>query len=173
MKNKFLQLTSLLVLLLLVSLQVAFAQGKAITGKVTSKEEGGALPGVSVLVKGSTVGTITNTDGNFQLNVPDNATLVFSFIGFTSQEVAVGNRTVVDVALLPDAKALSEVVVIGYGTQTKRAVTGSVASVGFSASVVAGFSAAASVAGAAGAWSATCSVGLFSATSAIVNVCDV
>ena len=131
MKNKLLRLTSTPVPLLLVSVAFCFCPGKAITGKVTSKEEGGALPGVSVLVKGTTVGTITNTDGNYQLNVPDNATLVFSFIGFTSQEVAVGNRTAVDVAMLPDAKALSEVVVIGYGTQTKRAVTGSVASVGY------------------------------------------
>jgi TonB-linked SusC/RagA family outer membrane protein len=131
MKNKFSRLTSSLLLLLLVSVNAAIAQSKAISGKVTSKEEGGPLPGVSVLVKGSTVGTITSTDGQYALNVPENATLVFSFIGFTSQEVAVGNRTVVDVALLPDAKALSEVVVIGYGTQTKKAVTGSVASVGF------------------------------------------
>ncbi|KAA5540875.1 SusC/RagA family TonB-linked outer membrane protein [Adhaeribacter rhizoryzae] len=131
MKNKLLRLTTTLFFFTLLSVDFAFAQGRAISGKVTSKEEGGALPGVSVLVKGTTNGTITNTDGNYQLNVPDNATLVFSFIGFTSQEVAVGNRTTVDVALLPDAKALSEVVVIGYGTQTKRAVTGSVASVGY------------------------------------------
>ncbi|GEO04404.1 SusC/RagA family TonB-linked outer membrane protein [Adhaeribacter aerolatus] len=131
MKNKLLRLTTTLFFFTLLSVDFAFAQGRAISGKVTSKEEGGALPGVSVLVKGTTNGTITNTDGNYQLNVPDNATLVFSFIGFTSQEVAVGNRTTVDVAMLPDAKALSEVVVIGYGTQTKRAVTGSVASVGY------------------------------------------
>ena len=131
MKNLYHLVRATLILLCLTQMQMAIAQDRAISGKVLSKTEGTALPGVSVLVKGSSNGTITDTEGNYQLNVPNSATLVFSFIGFTTQEVAVGNRSVVDVNMATDAKALSEVVVIGYGTQTKRAVTGSVASVNY------------------------------------------
>ena len=105
------------------------AQSRQVTGQVR-EANGGPLPGVSVLVKGTTNGTATDTDGRFTLSVPDNnAVLVFSFIGYTAKEVPVGNQTTLNVDLSTDAKALEEVVVIGYGTQRAEAVTGSVASI--------------------------------------------
>ena len=102
---------------------------KRISGKVTDDNKE-PLPGVNVVVKGTTTGTVTDVDGNFQLSAPDNAqTLVFSSVGFVSKEVSIGNQSVLDVQMEPDVKALSEVVVVGYGTQKKEDLTGSVASV--------------------------------------------
>lgn len=93
-------------------------------------ETGNPLPGVNVLIKGTTDGISTNADGSFSINVPDEtATLVFSFIGYTSQEILVGNRTEIEVQLFPDVKQLNEVVVVGYGTQRRSSVTGAVARV--------------------------------------------
>jgi len=99
-----------------------------VSGKVTS-EDGEPLPGVSVLVKGTSTGTATSADGTYQLTVPETATLVFSFIGYTTEEVAVNNRTTINVSLQPDIKALSEVVVVAYGTQKRTSVTGAISSV--------------------------------------------
>jgi TonB-dependent starch-binding outer membrane protein SusC len=100
-----------------------------VTGKVTD-DQGQGLPGVSVVLKGTSVGTATDSDGGYALTAPvGNETLVFSFIGFTTEEVPINNRTTIDVKLLPDVKSLSEVVVVGYGQQKKVTVTGSVATV--------------------------------------------
>ena len=102
-----------------------------VTGRV-SDEKGEGLPGVNVLLKGTTTGTTTDADGNYALNVPDaieGGTLVFSFIGYLTQEVPISNRGTIDVKLASDVKALGEVVVVGYGTQKKRDLTGAVASV--------------------------------------------
>lgn len=101
---------------------------REITGSVTD-ENGDKLPGVNILVKGSQRGTLTANDGSFKLSVPDDATLVFSFVGFVNQEVAVGNRTHIEVTLVADNKALEELVVIGYGTARKSDLTGAVGSV--------------------------------------------
>jgi TonB-dependent starch-binding outer membrane protein SusC len=121
--TKFKYLAVLPLLLLSVSL---LAQGIAVTGKITD-EKGAALPGVTVLVKGSTTGTTSDPAGNYSLNVPaGNETLVVSFIGYATQEVAVNNRAQINISLAPDTKALQEVVVVGYGTQEKAAVTGSI-----------------------------------------------
>lgn len=99
-----------------------------ITGKVT-EANGGALPGVTVVVKGTTTGTVTDSDGKFAIDVPDNkAILVFSFVGYTTVEQSAGQK-VINVVLSEDTKRLDDVVVIGYGTQKKADVTGSVASV--------------------------------------------
>ncbi len=99
-----------------------------ITGKVTS-ESGEGLPGVNIAAKGTTRGTSSDATGNYSITVPENTTLIFTFIGYVSQEIAVGNRSVIDVSLLPDVKTLSEVVVVGYGTQERKDVTGSIGSV--------------------------------------------
>lgn len=99
-----------------------------ITG-IVKDDEGMLLPGVTVLLKGTSIGTSTNTDGSFSLSVPDeqsNGTLVFSFIGFATQEIAIGGQRVINVTMATDAKALEEVVVTRYGTQRKSDVTGSV-----------------------------------------------
>jgi TonB-linked SusC/RagA family outer membrane protein len=101
----------------------------AVKGTLTD-EAGNAIPGVNVLVKGTTVGTVTDAGGNFSINVPDeNAVLVFSFIGYETKEVAVNAQSVIAVSLAPDTKTLEEVVVIGYGTQKKSDLTGSVGTV--------------------------------------------
>ncbi len=115
----------LLVLTLLLSASV-WAQNR-LTGRIT--DNGTALPGVSVLVKGTNTGANTDSDGKFSLTIPSNTTLVVSFIGYVTQEIAVGNRSNIDISLLPDVKTLNEVVVTGYGTQAKRDITGAVASI--------------------------------------------
>ena len=103
------------------------AQTKSISGKVIA-DDGTALPGVNVIVKNSTVGTVTDIDGNYRINAPADAqTLTFSFIGFTEREVEIGNQTTIDVQMTPDVKQLSEVVVTGYTTQIKRDLTGNIA----------------------------------------------
>lgn len=120
---------SMLVMVLLLGNSAAWAQGRTVTGKVTDPS-GAALPGVSVQVKGTQRGTNTDAEGKYSLaNVQDNATLVYSFIGYTSQEVAVGNRSTVDVKLADDTKALEEVVVVGYGTAKRKDLTGAVVQV--------------------------------------------
>lgn len=101
-----------------------------IRGQVTSTEDGGVLPGVSVLLQGTGEGTTTDVNGEFRLEIQQSdAVLVFSYIGFVSQEVPVGNQTTINVNLEPDYKELEEVVVVGYGTQKKSDLTGAVASV--------------------------------------------
>ncbi|MCB2378514.1 TonB-dependent receptor [Hymenobacter sp. BT635] len=101
-----------------------------VSGRVT-QANGEPLPGVTVLVKGTTIGTSTNSDGTFVLSVPENSTLVFSYVGYLRQEVAVtgSNSGNLAVTLADDLKALSEVVVVGYGTQERASVTGAVSSV--------------------------------------------
>ncbi len=105
----------------------AFAQD-AVKGKVKD-EQGQGLPGVSVVVKGTTAGTVTDNAGAYTLNAQGNSTLVFSYIGYITQEIALGNKSTLDVALVSDTKALTEVVVVGYGTAKKATLTGSVTAV--------------------------------------------
>ena len=125
LKRRYLFLLSLLFL----TFTGAFGQGVSVSGRV-SGESGEALPGVTVLVKGTTNGTATDAEGKFSLNVPEGGgTLVVSFIGYLTQEVPINNRTTINVSLAPDAKALEEVVVIGYGTQNKANLTGSLTTV--------------------------------------------
>ncbi|SEJ48757.1 TonB-linked outer membrane protein, SusC/RagA family [Dyadobacter sp. SG02] len=103
---------------------------RTVSGKVTSSEDNLPIPGVSVVLKGSKSGTNTDVDGQFKLDVPDaNAILVFSAVGFISQEITVGSKTVFEVALASDMKTLTEVVVVGYGTQKKSQLTGAISSV--------------------------------------------
>lgn len=105
-------------------------QERRVTGKVISAEDGNALPGVSVVVKGTNKGTQTDADGNYSLVLPANiSTLVFSFVGVTTQEVSIGSRSVVNVSLSNDTRSLDEVVVTGYGSESKRNLTGNIAKV--------------------------------------------
>lgn len=105
----------------------ALAQQKTIKGTVVDAI-GEPLIGVNVSVKGTTIGIITDIDGNYTLEVPSNSTIVFSYIGYQSQEVPVGNQSTINITLKDDTQKLEEVVVVGYGTQKKVTVTGSVAS---------------------------------------------
>jgi TonB-linked SusC/RagA family outer membrane protein len=105
----------------------AYAQDRIVRGKVTNPEDGTGLPGVSVFVKGTSKGTVTDQNGSYQIQVtPQENTLAFSFIGYITQEVTIDNREVVEIALQVDTKQLSEVVVVGYGTNDRRLMTESV-----------------------------------------------
>jgi TonB-linked SusC/RagA family outer membrane protein len=124
-----LQQLLLVVGLLWLSLGASYGQGLRITGRVTSKANE-PLPGVTVLVKGTTLGATSNPDGTYSLNVPaPNSTLVFSSVGFTSQEIAAGERTEINVSLAENVNSLDDVVVVGYGTVRKSDLTGSVSTV--------------------------------------------
>ncbi|MEZ4905291.1 MAG: TonB-dependent receptor [Spirosomataceae bacterium] len=102
---------------------------QSVTGTVID-ENGAGLPGVSILLKGTQRGTTTNAEGKFKVDVPNSdAVLIFSFVGYLSQEVVVGNRTQLSINLKVDTKALEEIIVVGYGTQKKADVTGAVFSV--------------------------------------------
>ena len=121
---------SVLALLVLLAgmVQGAFAQNRQISGTVFDAS-GVPLPGTSVKIKGTVTGTISDANGKYSVQAANNATLVFSYIGYISQEVLTDNRSVYDVTLQADASALSEVVVVGYGTQKKVNLSGSVATV--------------------------------------------
>ena len=111
------------------SLELSGQQGKKVAGKVTDSS-GATLPGVSVVVKGTTTGVITDNSGNYSLsNIPENAIIQFSFVGMKMQEVKVGNQTTVNVVLAEETIGLEEVVAVGYGTMRKKDLTGSVGSV--------------------------------------------
>jgi TonB-linked SusC/RagA family outer membrane protein len=114
----------------LLFLGTAHAQTREVSGVVISGEDNLPLPGVSIIVKGTTSGMVTDVDGAFKLSVPsDQAVLVFSFVGFLTQELTVGSQSTFDVRLAPDTKSLEEVIVVGYGEQKKETITGAVASV--------------------------------------------
>ncbi len=125
--RKFLSLFA--ALLLTLAYGRAAAQEFSVSGKVTSAEDATALPGVSVRVKGTQTGTTTNAEGIYRLSVPQTATLVFSYVGYAPQEVAVQARSTVNIALQADVRSLNEVVVVAYGQQSRRALTGSVSAV--------------------------------------------
>ncbi len=114
-------------LFLIASMGFANAQTKTITGKVTSSEDGLPIPGVTVMVPGTTVGTTTDFDGNYSLAVNQSVTtLRFSYIGMEPQDVEIGDRTVINVVLAPSSTTLDEVVVVGYGTSTKQSFVGTI-----------------------------------------------
>lgn len=102
--------------------------GREISG-VIKDEKGFTLPGVSIVVKGTTTGTITDIDGKYSINVPSGAVLAFNYVGFVPQEVKIGNQSTLDIVLKEDTQALDEVVVVGYTTQKKADLTGAVSSV--------------------------------------------
>lgn len=119
-------------LLVTIAFMVTFhahSQGLVVRGKVTS-QDGESIPGANVSIQGTTLGTVTDSNGGYSIQTQDgNQTLVFSFIGYVSQKVAVGGRSVVDVVLESDVKSLEEVVIIGYGSVNKTDLTGSVGQV--------------------------------------------
>ncbi len=144
--NKLFKLTKLTVFMMLISVASSFAttsylpeitpevpgdiaEQNVVTGKVTT-ESGEGLPGATVVIKGTSMGTVTDMDGNYSLsNVPADAVLQFSFVGMISQEIAVGSQSVINVTLAAETIGLEEVVAIGYGVQKKSDVTGATVSV--------------------------------------------
>ncbi|WP_083634523.1 SusC/RagA family TonB-linked outer membrane protein [Saccharicrinis aurantiacus] len=120
---------SLLMLLGLCFFGIAMSQSTTVTGVVTDANDGSMLPGVAIVEKGTTNGTITNIDGAYSIKVSQGATLVFNFIGYTDQEVVVGSSTTINAQLVTDAVDLDEIIAVGYGSVKKKDITGSVGSV--------------------------------------------
>ena len=118
-----------LIFALLLGWQFAFAQKLLVKGTVTGADDGAAVPGVSIVEKGTTNGTITDMDGKYQISVSGDATLIFSFVGMKTQELVVKGQNTINVVLKSEAIGLEELVVVGYGTQKKPNLTGAVASV--------------------------------------------
>lgn len=116
----------LLLLIAFAAVHCLYGQSRNVSGKVTSADDGSPVPGVNIVIKGSTTGTVTDVDGNYNLSANDEAILVFSSIGFTTQEVSVAGRTVIDIVLAQDVQSLSEVVIVGYGSQRKADITSAV-----------------------------------------------
>ncbi len=104
-------------------------EDRSITGTVLASDTQEGLPGVSIVVKGTTTGTTTDGNGKYKITVPEGSTLIFSFVGYTTEEIPVGNQSVLDVQLVLDINSLSEIVVVGYGEQKKANLTGSVATI--------------------------------------------
>ncbi len=129
-KLKLMQVASVLLTCMFLSLQALAQTGNLnITGRVTD-ERGVGMPGVTVMLKGTTTAAPTDVDGNYAITVPNGTgTLVFTFVGYQTQEVPINNRSTINVTMATDARALDEVVVVGYGVQRQEAVTGSVASI--------------------------------------------
>lgn len=111
--------------------QEVIIQARQISGRILSAEDGTGLPGVNIIEKGTSNGTITDLDGRYSLNIAEGATLVFSSVGFITQEVAVGSNSTVSLSMEPDVKQLEELVVVGYGVQKKANLTGATSSVNF------------------------------------------
>ncbi|MCX6220547.1 MAG: TonB-dependent receptor [Bacteroidia bacterium] len=124
------KISLLLTFLCLIGVQLVFSQTREITGKVTSSEDGGGIPGASIVVKGTTIGTIADMEGQFRLKIPTNAkTIVVTFVGMDAHNVEIGNQSVYNVMLKPTDISVEEVVVVGYGVQKKREVTGAISQV--------------------------------------------
>ncbi len=128
-KNFQKMFSAVMLLFLIINSSLSFSQQISVTGKVTDKDDGAPLPGVSVKVKGGTAGTSTNVQGEFTLNANPNAVLILSYVGYDQVEVPVNGRKSIPVQLQSNNQRLNEVMVIGYGTTTKKDATGAVASV--------------------------------------------
>jgi len=128
-KNYLLMKKAILALLILMYSFAVFAQGIQVKGVVTSADDGQPIPGVSVVVKGTTNGTTTDIDGKYTVNAPGNSTLVFSFVGMTSKEVLINMQSTINVALATENTNIDEVVVVGYGVQKKSVITGAISSI--------------------------------------------
>ena len=129
MRQQLLKFAFSVVCLVGLALGTAAAQDRTISGKVTDGETGESLPGVNILEVGTSNGAVTDLDGNYSIKVGANATLAFSYTGYASQNVQVGSSNVVNVSLQLESQAISEVVVVGYGTQRKKEITSAVTSV--------------------------------------------
>jgi TonB-dependent starch-binding outer membrane protein SusC len=119
----------LLLLLSFIFMSAIYAQEKTVNGNIADKA-GIPLPGVNVIIKGTTNGTVTDLNGNYSIKVPDNNTvLLITYVGYIKQEIKVGEQSTIKIVLEEEVKELNEVVVIGYGVQRKSDLTGAVASV--------------------------------------------
>jgi len=129
MKKRILWLRYLFIFLAFASASFAYAQEISVTGKVKDATDGSSIPGATIVVKGTSTGTVTDVDGNYTIKVQPGAILVFSFMGYTTQEVKVAGQQLIDVSLLGSVTSLNEVVVIGYGQVKKGDATGAVTAI--------------------------------------------
>jgi TonB-dependent starch-binding outer membrane protein SusC len=129
MKKRILWLRYLFIFLAFASFSVAYAQEITVTGKIKDAADGSSIPGVTIVVKGTSTGTVTDIDGKYSIKVNAGAILVFSYMGYQTQEIPVGVQKVIDVTLSASVTSLNEVVVIGYGQVKKQDATGSVTAV--------------------------------------------
>ncbi|MEQ9441325.1 MAG: TonB-dependent receptor [Cyclobacteriaceae bacterium] len=113
----------------LMVVNLLLAQNVSVRGAVTAADGSGGIPGVNIIEQGTSNGVITDVNGAYQISVPTGATLIFSSVGFVTEEITVGNQSVIDVMMESDVATLDEIVVVGYGTSTRRDLTGSIASV--------------------------------------------
>lgn len=127
MSKLYLSIRSFFAVLLMLGFLTSFAQQR-ITGKVISSDDNNPIPGVNILEKGTSNGVVSDANGNYSITVSENATLVFSFVGYATQEFSTSGRTQIDVTLQSDVLSLSEIVVTGYGTQEKKEITSAVVS---------------------------------------------
>lgn len=132
MQNKYVKPSSLLILLGLLLVGTTVFSQRTLTGKVTASDDGSPLIGASIALKGTSLGTVSDIDGSFTLQIPQNvteATVVVTYTGYKDQEIAVGSQTYLDIVLQTDVALLQEAVVTGYGTQSRRDITGAVATI--------------------------------------------
>ncbi|MHA8066152.1 SusC/RagA family TonB-linked outer membrane protein [Aquirufa sp. ROCK2-A2] len=128
MKKQLLSKVLSSIFFILIGFQI-FAQDRMVTGRVTASDDGSGIPGATVSVKGTSKGTSSDANGNYKISVSSNAVLVFSSVGYNNQEVTVGSKTQINISLAADTKDLTEVIVVGYGTQKKSQTTGAISSV--------------------------------------------
>ena len=129
MKKRILWLRYLFIFLVFASASVAYAQEITVTGKVKDAADGSSIPGATVVVKNTTTGAVTDIDGKYTIKVQPGAILVFSYVGYQTQEVPVAGQQVIDISLAASVTSLNELVVIGYGTVKKQDATGSVSAI--------------------------------------------
>ncbi|MBE0651770.1 MAG: TonB-dependent receptor [Bacteroidales bacterium] len=119
----------ILFFILLLGLSIPMTAQVTVQGTVKSAQDGSTLPGVSILLKGTTRGTVTNMNGHYSISVPGNATLIFSFVGFETKDIVVKNEKTINVSLNTKATGLNQVVVVGYGTEKRKDLTSSIATI--------------------------------------------
>lgn len=129
LRQNFCKISRFVIFLVVLIFSNGIVAAQTITGTVSDAENGDPLQGVNVYIKGTTTGTITNTEGKFSIQATQDQVLVFSFVGYLSEEILAGSQNIIDVSLVTDIEKLNEVVVIGYGTMKKSDLTGSVVSV--------------------------------------------
>lgn len=129
-KTKKHRFTFILMMFFVLFCTLAYGQQKQIKGVIKDSNTGESIPGVNVMIKGTSVGTVSDMDGKYEITVPDSSSvLVFSFMGYLAESISVGSSTLIDVNLAADLKTLDEVVVVGYGTMRKSDVTGAIVSI--------------------------------------------
>ncbi len=130
MKKNYKVFRMMLMLALVLCTSMAYAQDQTISGKITDGSDGSGLPGVNILVKGTTVGTVTDVEGNYSLSVPESTeALLISSVGYLSQEIKIAGKSVIDLALSADVTTLEELVVVGYGTKKRKDITSAVSQI--------------------------------------------